>query len=332
MLSRSSTASVWYGGVRKKFASRNDPIAARHPGQAADDGDDDDREQVQQQDAAQRQVAADREQGAGQSGQGERGEQQSQSAALRGEAPAQSGQRATVRRRRQRSRTHSGTRDGLVGRVRVGVPGGRVAGDGPVRGAELPGNAGDHHPGSEQQPGFEPQGALVVQQVLPPVADDVLGDEHGDHVARAGPADLADVVEDGPGDVAVRGSRARRASTGMSRSAHSSCSASGVLGGCLRRSARPGCWAGWRGRRRGPEASAHAARARERRRGPGWGGSDPGRSWAQLDGDPVVVAVDGPHQDEQRRHRDDHDVGAVGELREQHDDQDQGGEDRAERR
>ena len=40
-------------------------------------------------------------------------------------------------------------------------------------------------PGREQQPALEPQRALVVQQVLVPVADHVLGDVDADHVARA---------------------------------------------------------------------------------------------------------------------------------------------------
>src|SRR3712207_2801487 len=43
------------------------------------------------------------------------------------------------------------------------------------RALELPGHRGDHHAGLELQPGAQPQRALVVQQVLPPVADDVLG-------------------------------------------------------------------------------------------------------------------------------------------------------------
>ena len=52
---------------------------------------------------------------------------------------------------------------------------------------ELPGHAGHHHARLEQQPALEPQRALVVQQVLPPAADHVLGDEDGDHVARRAP-------------------------------------------------------------------------------------------------------------------------------------------------
>ena len=61
---------------------------------------------------------------------------------------------------------------------------------------ELPRHARDHHARLEQQPGLEPQRRLVVQQVLPPVADDVLGDEHADDVARPVGAQLLDVVHD----------------------------------------------------------------------------------------------------------------------------------------
>ena len=73
-----------------------------------------------------------------------------------------------------------------------------------LRRVQLPRHARDHHAGLEQQPALEPQGALVVQEVLPPVADDVLGDVDADDVARAGPADAADVVEHRPGDLPVR--------------------------------------------------------------------------------------------------------------------------------
>ena len=52
-------------------------------------------------------------------------------------------------------------------------------------GGELPRHAGHHHARLEQQPALDPQRALVVQQVLPPLADHVLRDEDGDHVARA---------------------------------------------------------------------------------------------------------------------------------------------------
>ncbi len=62
---------------------------------------------------------------------------------------------------------------------------------------QLPRHARDHHAGLEQQPALEPQRLLVVQQLLPPVPDDVLGDEHADDVARAVGAQLLDVVRIG---------------------------------------------------------------------------------------------------------------------------------------
>ena len=62
----------------------------------------------------------------------------------------------------------------------------------------------DHDAGLEQQPALEPQRALVVQQLLPPVTDDVLGHVDDDEVARAAAAQAAHVVEDRPGDLAVR--------------------------------------------------------------------------------------------------------------------------------
>ncbi len=45
-----------------------------------------------------------------------------------------------------------------------------------------------------------------------------------------------------------------------------------------------------------------------------------------LPGDLVVVAADALHAEEEQRHGDDHQPGAVGELGEQDDDQDQGGQ------
>src|SRR5437868_4289267 len=75
----------------------------------------------------------------------------------------------------------------------------------PVRRVQLPRDASDHDAWLEQQPALQAQGALVVEELLPPVADDVLGDEHGDDVAGAPTADALDVGEDGPGDLPVRG-------------------------------------------------------------------------------------------------------------------------------
>src|SRR5690606_22487968 len=74
----------------------------------------------------------------------------------------------------------------------------------PVGGLQLPRDAGHHDARLEQQPALQPQRALVVQQLLPPVADDVLGDEHGDDVAGALAADALDVGEDRAGDLPVR--------------------------------------------------------------------------------------------------------------------------------
>src|SRR5882757_354828 len=69
---------------------------------------------------------------------------------------------------------------------------------------ELPRNARDHHPRTEEQPRLQPERALVVQQVFPPAPHDVLRDEDAGDVARALGPDPADVVEHRPGDVAVR--------------------------------------------------------------------------------------------------------------------------------
>ena len=71
--------------------------------------------------------------------------------------------------------------------------------------AQLVRHARHHHAGREQQPALEPQRALVVQQLLPPVADDVLRDVAPSR-RRAGSADgcCLHVVDDRPGDLAVR--------------------------------------------------------------------------------------------------------------------------------
>ena len=75
-----------------------------------------------------------------------------------------------------------GPRSGLVPRDRPRVPRRlEVLAD---RGLQLPRHAGHHDAGLVEQPALEPQRALVVQQVLQPLADDVLRDEHRDHVAR----------------------------------------------------------------------------------------------------------------------------------------------------
>ena len=59
-------------------------------------------------------------------------------------------------------------------------------------------------PGREQQPALEPQRGLVVQQLLPPAADDVLGDVDRDDAARVGLPDLGGVLDDRPDQLAVR--------------------------------------------------------------------------------------------------------------------------------
>src|SRR4051794_20163221 len=68
---------------------------------------------------------------------------------------------------------------------------------------ELPRHVGDHDPGLEEQPRLEAEGALVVQEMLPPVADHVFGQVDDHHVAEAVAADGGHVVEDRAGDVAV---------------------------------------------------------------------------------------------------------------------------------
>jgi hypothetical protein len=67
-----------------------------------------------------------------------------------------------------------------------------------------------HHTGLEQQPGLEPQGALVVQQLLPPMSDDVLGDDDRDHVPLVAAREVPDVLEDRASDLPVRGVEAGR--------------------------------------------------------------------------------------------------------------------------
>ena len=65
------------------------------------------------------------------------------------------------------------------------------------------GDTGDHDARGKEQSCFQAQRTLVVQQLLPPVANDVFGDEHADRVSRAGPANVADVVEERSGDLSV---------------------------------------------------------------------------------------------------------------------------------
>ncbi len=74
---------------------------------------------------------------------------------------------------------------------------------GAAGGAELIGHARDHDAGHEQQPALEPQRGLVVQQLLPPPAHDVLGDVDRDDVAGARLAELLDVADHGSHELAV---------------------------------------------------------------------------------------------------------------------------------
>src|SRR5690606_22248046 len=71
------------------------------------------------------------------------------------------------------------------------------------RGTELPGHARHHDARLEQQPALEPQRALIVQHLLPPAADHVLGDEDRHHGARGVPAHPVHVVEHRLGDLAI---------------------------------------------------------------------------------------------------------------------------------
>src|SRR3712207_8658991 len=57
---------------------------------------------------------------------------------------------------------------------RDAAPAGLLAADGAL---QLEGHGGDHHAGLELQPRPQPQGALVVQHVLPPSADHVRSEE-----------------------------------------------------------------------------------------------------------------------------------------------------------
>ena len=69
---------------------------------------------------------------------------------------------------------------------------------------QLIGHARDDHAWLQEKPGLQPERALVMKQLLPPVPEHVFGDEHGDNVARALPAQPAHVRHDGLGDVPVR--------------------------------------------------------------------------------------------------------------------------------
>src|SRR5581483_2160833 len=65
-------------------------------------------------------------------------------------------------------------------------------------------HAGHHHSALEEQPALQPQRGLVVQQLLPPVSEYVLGDVNGHDIVRVLGAQALDVVDDRPGDLSIR--------------------------------------------------------------------------------------------------------------------------------
>ena len=73
------------------------------------------------------------------------------------------------------------------------------------------GHRGDDGALPEQQPALQEQGALVVEEVAPPVAHDELGDDDRDDVVVAAGVELVDVAQDRPGELPVRASRRSRA-------------------------------------------------------------------------------------------------------------------------
>ncbi len=95
----------------------------------------------------------------------------------------------------------------LVEQVLAANVGHRLGHPSPARlpvGAERPGHAGDGDRGLEQEPALQPQRGLVVQQVLPPVRDHVLGNHDRDHVPGILPPQLAHISHDGADGLAVR--------------------------------------------------------------------------------------------------------------------------------
>src|ERR1700712_4260397 len=98
------------------------------------------------------------------------------------------------------------------GHVGGGVRGGGFGGVGAVAAepalvsyAELVGDVDDDDAGGEQQACFEPQRALIVQQLLPPAGEDVFGDEDQHHGVWLVAAQCFDVGDQGPDQVAVWG-------------------------------------------------------------------------------------------------------------------------------
>ena len=123
-------------------------------------------------------------------------------------------------------------------------------------------------PGREQQPALEPQRGLVVQQLLPPAADDVLRDVDGDDAARVGLLDLGGVVDDRPDQLAVRRVEHLERDVDVALVPLLQQPA-GLVAGWSRRRRPRGRWAGWPWRTRAPAASACAAWRPGRSRAPG---------------------------------------------------------------
>ncbi|CAM5733712.1 hypothetical protein SBADM41S_10783 [Streptomyces badius] len=190
-------------------------------------------------------------------------------------------------------------------------------------------------PGVNEQPALQAQGALVVQQVLVPVADHVLGDDDR-RPRRAGDSRRRLLTYSMTGRVTSRYGESRTLSgTSMPRRSHSSRRAFVSAGSTLTvsasgRSARTSLGVG-EGAQRGTvdlgdqDDRVDAGGAPCRRSGPprGPGGRD-------LLGDTVVVLADRRHRREEDAHPQQGDPGAVGELRGQDHDQHEPGEEGAE--
>ena len=73
-----------------------------------------------------------------------------------------------------------------------------------LRCAEHPGDARDRNRRLEQQPALQPQRGLVVQQMLPPMRDHVLGNHDRDHVPGVLAPELAHVAKHRANRLAVR--------------------------------------------------------------------------------------------------------------------------------
>ena len=225
--------------------------------------------------------------------------------------------RGRPHRRRARSSRPSVTRAGGGGRLDLERRGGRhrrraLPLDDPARRRQLVRHARHHHTGHEQQPALQPQRALVVQQVLPPVPDDVLGDE--DETTSRGLAAVDRLTYLMIGRVISRYGESRIMSgTGMPRRSHSSCSASV----CRRRRCRPSsprastAGSHWRMTARSVALCSFDTRTMAWTR---VGRTSSSSSGHELVADQVVVAADAPHHREEHDHRDDRDPGALGEL------------------